>query len=88
MNYTVQIKQSALRSLARLSKPDRKRVDQLILKLGQNERPPGAISLTGAGKGLWRVRAGDWRVVYQMDDARQTVLVVLIAHRREVYRGL
>ena len=88
MNYTVHIKQSALRSLQRLAKPDRARVDQVLVKLGVNERPAGAIPLSGTGEGLWRVRAGDWRVVYQIDDANQIVLVVLIAHRREVYRGL
>jgi mRNA interferase RelE/StbE len=88
VNYTLRIKQSALRSLERLSKPDQTRVDRLLAKLALNERPPGAIPLTGAGKGLWRARAGDWRVVYQIDDANKVVLVVMIAHRREVYRGL
>jgi len=88
VSYSVRIKQSAERALGRVPKADRSRIDQRIVKLAENPRLPGVVPLTGAGKGLWRIRIGHWRVVYQIDDSNQAVLVVTIAHRREVYRGL
>ena len=88
MTYVLRIKESAEKALAKLPKPDRIRVDQHILALTGNPRPSGAIPLKGGGKGLWRVRVGDWRIVYQIQDDLLIVLVINVAHRREVYRGL
>jgi len=88
VSYSLRIKQSAERALGSVPKADRSRIDQRILKLAENPRPPGVVALTGTGKGLWRIRIGAWRAVYQIDDAKQAVLIVTIAHRREVYRGL
>jgi mRNA interferase RelE/StbE len=70
-----------------LPKADQTRVDQQILVLAQNPRPPGCIKLSGPS-GLWRIRIGDYRVVYQIQDEQSIVLVVTIAHRRDVYRGI
>ena len=55
--------------------------------LADNPRPPGAVKLVGAS-GLWRVRVGDYRVVYLVDDQNRTIDVRIVAHRREVYREL
>jgi mRNA interferase RelE/StbE len=62
-------------------------VDQQILVLAQNPRPPGCIKLSGPSS-LWRIRVGDYRVVYQIQDQQLIVLVVTVAHRRDVYRGM
>ncbi len=58
-----------------------------IDRLAFDPRPQGAKMLVGY-RHFWRIRVGDYRVIYSLDDARVTVLVIHIAHRREVYRRL
>jgi mRNA interferase RelE/StbE len=87
MSYAVRIKQSALRAMDRLPKPDRSKVDERIRTLSNSPRPPGCLKLAGQ-ENLWRIRVGDYRVVYEIRDKELIVLVVSVAHRREVYRGL
>ena len=55
-----------------------------IESLGHAPRPAGCKKLKGY-KDLWRIRAGDWRVVYIIDDTARLVSITRIAHRREVY---
>jgi mRNA interferase RelE/StbE len=55
-----------------------------LLALEENPRPHGCINLTGHDN-LWRVRSGDYRIVYEIHDGHLLVLVVAVAHRREVY---
>ena len=57
-----------------------------IENLAENPRPPGAIKL--AGQEAYRIRVGDYRVVYAIADERLVILVVDVGHRREIYRGL
>jgi mRNA interferase RelE/StbE len=56
-----------------------------LLALETDPRPIGAAKLSGQ-RNRWRVRVGDYRILYEVDDALQQVLVVRIAHRRDVYR--
>jgi mRNA interferase RelE/StbE len=63
-----------------------RRVDERILALAEEPRPPRAVKLQGA-EGYFRIRVGDYRVVYAIEDDVLIVLVVRIGHRREVYRG-
>ena len=60
------------------------RIDRKILAVAGNPRPAGCKKLKGY-KDLWRVRVGDWRVLYIIDDAAKLVTVTRIAHRREAY---
>jgi mRNA interferase RelE/StbE len=60
------------------------RVIRKVESLGHNPRPTGCKKLKGY-KDQWRVRVGDWRVVYIIDDTAKLVSVTRIAHRREVY---
>ena len=60
------------------------RIQPKIRELANDPRPPGCKKLRGA-KNLWRIRVGDYRVVYTVDDIAKTVDVTRIAHRREVY---
>jgi mRNA interferase RelE/StbE len=83
--HRVQIKESALKALKRLPAPVRARAWEAISDLADDPRPQGCRKLAGEDD-LWRIRIGDYRVVYQVLDAVLTVLVVRIAHRREVYR--
>jgi mRNA interferase RelE/StbE len=82
--YRLLIKRSAERDLRRLPRPLFQRISRHILALGDDPRPAGARKLKGALEG-WRIRIGDYRVVYQIDDGTQRVTVVRIRHRRDVY---
>ncbi|MBK7897060.1 MAG: type II toxin-antitoxin system RelE/ParE family toxin [Candidatus Promineifilaceae bacterium] len=84
--FILKIKNSAERDLKRLPKPLFLRLNQKILALREEPRPPGARKLQGKLEG-WRVRVGDYRIVYQIDDAEQTVTIVRVRHRRDVYTG-
>jgi mRNA interferase RelE/StbE len=79
---------SADRALAKLPARDRERVEQRIAILGNDPRPPQSRRLVGAGTRAYRLRQGDYRVVYEVDDDALEVTVTRVAHRRDVYRGL
>ena len=85
--YTVRVRPKARQALARLDGPVRKAVAQVIDALAEDPRPPGVKPLRGHRPYL-RVRSGDYRVIYAVDDAARTVRVVVVGHRRDVYRGL
>jgi mRNA interferase RelE/StbE len=87
MNYSVQFRPGLERDLKRLPRQMLGRVDAVLVGLAENPRPGGCVKLTGATR-LWRVRVGDWRIVYEIDDSRRIVDVHFVAHRREAYRGL
>ena len=83
--YALLIKCSAERDLRRLPRVLFERVNERILSLRDDPRPHGVRKLSGALEG-WRVRVGDYRILYQIDDEAQTVTIVRVRHRREVYR--
>ena len=83
--YTIEIAPVAERKLKKLSADILKRIIKAILKLEQDPRPQGVKKLSGEDE-LYRIRVGDYRIVYQIRDNELTVLVVRVAHRREVYR--
>ena len=82
--YKVLIKPSAVKELDDIPKKDLQKITQKIRDLSENPRPHGCQKLSGEKK--YRIRQGDYRVIYSIDDDRLTVLVVKVAHRREVYR--
>ena len=84
VKYSLEIKQSAQKELDALDDALFNRADRKILALADNPRPPGCKKLRGY-KDQWRIRVGDWRVLYIIDDASKCVNVTRIAHRREVY---
>ncbi len=87
MTCRVDIAPAALRQLRKLDPQARRRVQAAIELLAEEPRPPAARMLVNGG-GAWRVRVGDFRIVYDIHDGRLVVLVLTIAHRREVYRSL
>jgi mRNA interferase RelE/StbE len=87
VSYLVSISAAARRAMGRLPNTVRQRVDRAILALADNPRPHGCAKLAGTADG-WRIRVGDWRILYTIEDDRLVVLVVEVGHRREVYRGL
>jgi mRNA interferase RelE/StbE len=82
--YTVELKPPAQKELEALSNDMLARVIRRLDSLGDVPRPPGCKKLKGY-EDQWRIRVGDWRVVYIIDDAARLVSVTRIAHRREVY---
>lgn len=83
-SYRLLIKPSAAKELEELPLKDRKRVAAKIQRLASNPRPTGAENLSGLDK--YRLRQGDYRVLYSFDGTETTVVIVKIGHRREVYR--
>lgn len=83
--YRIEVTRDALRALAKLDKPVRRRVQVAIDGLGECPRPSGVIALQGL-RGAYRLRVGDCRVIHTVDDNRLLVLVVDLGHRREIYR--
>jgi len=85
--YKVLIKPSAGKEIEAIgAKKDRQRIVARILTLADEPRPLGCDKLAGA-EGRYRVRRGQFRIVYAVHDASRTVEVVKVGHRREVYRG-
>lgn len=84
MSYSVRIKDSAAKELARLPRDARERLIDAIDRLG--EEPLSGSALKGGLRGLRRLRVGDYRIVYELLDDELIVLVVRVAHRREAYR--
>lgn len=85
--YKIELVSSAVKELSALPEADRRRVGRRISGLAATPKPPGVEKLKGRDD-LYRVRAGDYRIVYTIRDAVLLVLVVRIGHRRDVYRGL
>lgn len=83
-NYSVVIKSSAQKELDALDDAVFSRIDRRILALAENPRPAGCKKLKGY-KDQWRIRIGNWRVVYFIDDSAKRVSISRVAHRREVY---
>ena len=83
--YSIEIKQSAAREIEALPSRGRSQIVERIGTLANDPRPRGCEKLTGGER--YRVRQGDCRIVYSIEDARLVVWVVKVGHRRDVYRG-
>jgi mRNA interferase RelE/StbE len=84
VTYFVKIKGSAGKALQRLASKERLRLVEAIDRLA--ETPHAGSALKGEFAGLRRLRVGRYRIVYEVQEAELTILVVRIGHRREVYR--
>ncbi len=85
MTYEVQLTSAAQRELKKLDPNARRTVQAALELLAETPRPPKATQLVG-GAGAWRVRVGDYRIIYEIRDRQLIVLVLKVGHRREVYR--
>ena len=83
--YRIIFTSSAARELRKLSKPLRQRIGTAIDAIQDNPRPSGVRKLVGYQK-LYRIRVGEYRVVYAIEDEIRVVRVTRVRHRREVYR--
>lgn len=85
--FAVQLDKQPQKAIRRLPKDLLQRIDRAILALADDPRPPGCKKLTGYDN-LYRVRVGDWRISYAVEDDRLIVLVLEVATRGEAYRDL
>lgn len=84
MSYGLSILRRAQKELEQLPTDLYGRVRDVIRSLSGQPRPPGCLKLTD--REAWRIRVGDYRVVYEIDDERRQVTVIHVGHRRDVYR--
>ena len=85
MSYTVELLPSAGRELAALPKDVQRRLANRIDGLREDPRPPGAKRLQGEDR-VYRLRVGDYQIIYSIEGRRLVILAVRIGHRRDVYR--
>ena len=85
MAYRVLLARAAVRELGALSSPTRHRMTTAMTALARNPRPPGAKLLRGPDR-IWRIRVGDYRILYLIDDEQVTVAVIRVGHRSDAYR--
>ena len=84
MSYRIEVAPAAVRQLRKLDRVAQRRVQAAIELLAGEPCPSGATKLVG-GDGEWRVRTGDYRIVYEIHDDVLLVLVVAVGHRRDIY---
>lgn len=85
MNYRIILTASAVKDRKRIDGIVRVRIDRALQELQSEPRPKGVKKLT-AKQNDWRIRVGDYRILYEIDDEQSLVTVWRIAHRRDVYR--
>ena len=83
--YRVTISRSAIKELRSLPGKIIQKISEKIDSLAENPRPTGSKKVKGTKANLWRIRVGDYRVIYEIDDEIKIVDVVKIGHRKDVY---
>ena len=84
MTHRIQLSPAAARQLRKLDGHAQRRIQAVVELLAQEPRPTGAKKLVG-GHGEWRVRTGNYRIIYEIDDGVLAGLILAVGYRREVY---
>jgi mRNA interferase RelE/StbE len=82
--YRIEFRPAALRELRKIDRPMQPRIQGAIVLLAQDPRPPASRPLRG--REGYRLRVGDYRIIYTIDDGVLLIVIVTIGHRRDVYR--
>jgi mRNA interferase RelE/StbE len=82
--YSIQIKKSAQKSLAKISCLDQEKIIIAIHDLGNDPRPLGCKKLSG--RDAWRIRVGDYRVIYEIKNSELFIVVILVGHHSDIYK--
>ncbi len=85
MSYCIELTPAAKRDLSKIDRATLRRIGDAIDGLTEQPRPAGCVKLSGEDN-LWRVRVGNYRIVYSIEDRKLLVLVVRVADRKDVYR--
>ncbi|MCQ3811867.1 MAG: type II toxin-antitoxin system RelE/ParE family toxin [Acidimicrobiia bacterium] len=83
--HRVEIARQALKSIARLPRREQQRVRAAVDLLAEESRPPSCVALTGE-ESAYRVRVGDYRILYEVIDARLVIQAIRVGHCRDVYQ--
>lgn len=86
MSYRIEFTSAAAKALSKLPRDVARRIKTAIDALADDPFPAGAVALQGAEKGSYRIRVGDYRVVYEVSRGRAVIVIVRIGDRKEVYR--
>ena len=86
MAYTIEIARPAQRQLKKLDQTTRNRLSRRIDRLAKEPRPSGVVKLTDVSPPIYRLREGQYRVLYTINDGNLIVLVVRVTHRSDAYR--
>ncbi len=84
MTYEIALSLAVARQLRKFNPDVRRRIQAVLELLAENPRPPAPTPLVG-GAGEWRVRTGDYRVIYEIHEGRLLLLVLRMGHRRDIY---
>ena len=87
MVYSIEFRPSVLKSLKRLPKRDLVRIKKKIEELGRNLPEPNTTKMKG-NNSFYRVRTGDYRIIYEIHEDRLVVLIVKVGHRKDIYQSL
>ena len=83
--YQIKFKSSAAKEFIKLPSHIKERIREAVNQLTENPRPSGVVKLKGDER-LFRIRIGDYRIVYEIDDSAKLVRVTRVRHRKDVYR--
>ena len=86
MNYAVRLERQAEKELRSLPSQILKRIDKRLLTLAEEPWPRDSLKLKGKEGEGWRIKTGDYRILYTIDEAQKIIKVYRIKHRREAYR--
>jgi mRNA interferase RelE/StbE len=84
--YSISIKSSALKELSKLPKATVKKAEKAIDGLAHNPRPDGVKKLKASEEDLYRIRIGDYRIIYSIEDEIKIVDILKIGHRKDIYK--
>jgi mRNA interferase RelE/StbE len=86
VSYRITVSAKAEKEMMRLPLQERKKLANKIDLLSQDPRPSGSLKMHGRSEALWRIRSGNYRILYAIDDEVRIVDIRKVGHRREVYR--
>jgi mRNA interferase RelE/StbE len=86
VSYRVVILPSAQKELEDIPNPFLDKLDNQILALAREPRPPGCKKMRDTDVTTWRIRVGNYRIIYEIEDKARVVTIQRVAHRREAYR--
>jgi mRNA interferase RelE/StbE len=84
--YEIIFDPPARKDLKKIPRQDAARIMKKIRDLASDPRPPGSKKLKGYDGNVWRIRVGVYRVIYEIDDDGQIIIILVIQHRKDVYR--
>ena len=87
MKYRIEVKRSAAKALKKIPKPDRRRISEKIDSLAE-ELPSLEITKLKGDNPFHRIRVGDYRIIYEIQDEVLVILIVKVGHRKDIYRNL